>query len=195
MRTACFSGPIRGLETLFSFTETPLTNNSTFDRDPFHRDPLSQIPSLSQRLRFTEPPLHRDTLHRYPLPFHRGPLDRDLSPGETLWKEHGTRYRDPLEGTWDQSTRQEVSSYREPPLDRQTPVKILPCPSFKDGKKPQKTQNVKLWSTYKLLQNQLARTTLFPIPFPMVIVFTHLHLMGPDPLLESVLNRSLRSAQ
>ena len=38
---------------------------------------------------------------------------------ETPWKEHGTRDRDPLEGTWeegiwDQATKQEMASYRGP---------------------------------------------------------------------------------
>ena len=39
--------------------------------------------------------------------------------------------RDLLEGTWDQAARQEVTSYRDPPLDRQMPVKILPCPKIR----------------------------------------------------------------
>ena len=48
---------------------------------------------------------------------------------ETPWKGHGTRDSDrPLEGTLDQAARHEVTSYRDPPpLDRQTPVKTLPC--------------------------------------------------------------------
>ena len=33
---------------------------------------------------------------------------------ETCWKEHGTRDRDPLEGTWDQAARQGVTSYKDP---------------------------------------------------------------------------------
>ena len=40
------------------------------------------------------------------------PLDRDP------WKKHGTRDRDPpKERTWDQAARQEVTSYREPPVN------------------------------------------------------------------------------
>ena len=50
----------------------------------------------------------------------RDPLERDPPEGtwdqrqRPLWKEHGTRARDPLpsEGTWDQAARQEVTSYR-----------------------------------------------------------------------------------
>ena len=36
------------------------------------------------------------------------------------WKEHGMRDRDPLGGTWDQAPRQEVTSYRDPPVNRIT---------------------------------------------------------------------------
>ena len=35
--------------------------------------------------------------------------------------------REPPEGAWDQVARQEVTSYRDPPVNRQTPVKTLPC--------------------------------------------------------------------
>ena len=35
----------------------------------------------------------------------RGCLSGRVSVRETLWKEHGTRERDPLEGTWDQRKR------------------------------------------------------------------------------------------
>ena len=54
----------------------------------------------------TEPPLDRDLPRQRPP--DRDPLDRD-----PLWKEHGTRDRDPLEGTCDH-----VASYRDrpPPL-------------------------------------------------------------------------------
>ena len=36
----------------------------------------------------------------------------------------------PPEGTWDQSARQAVTSYRDPVVDRQTPVKTLPYPKL-----------------------------------------------------------------
>ena len=49
----------------------------------------------------TEIPLDRDTPRR-----NMGPET------ETPWKEHGTRDRDPLEGTWDQ--RQKGVTYRDP---------------------------------------------------------------------------------
>ena len=58
---------------------------------------------------------------------------------ETSQKEHGTRDKDPLEGTWDerhrppggtrdQAARQEVTP---PPVDRQMLPKALPCPKFR----------------------------------------------------------------
>ena len=37
----------------------------------------------------------------------------------------------PLGGTWDQAVRQEVTSYIDPPVDRQTPVKTLPRPKLR----------------------------------------------------------------
>ena len=60
-------------------------------------------------------PLDRD-------PNRQRPPDRDPqteTPKETP--------RDPPEGTCDLAARQEVTSYRDTPVDRQTPVKILPC--------------------------------------------------------------------
>ena len=44
--------------------------------------------------------------------------------------------REPLKGTWDQAARQEVTSYKDPPMDRHTPVKeiTLPLTSFPGGK-------------------------------------------------------------
>ena len=69
-------------------------------------------------------------------------------------------------GTLDQATGQEVTSYRTPPLDRQTPGKILPCPSFEGGKKPQKTLNVKLWSTYIFFRTNWTELLYFPFLFP-----------------------------
>ena len=72
------------------------------DRDhPPDRDPL-----------LTETPPDRDPL------LTETPMDRDPPPlltETTPQKEHGTRDRDPLEGTWDQEARQEVTSYRDPP--------------------------------------------------------------------------------
>ena len=50
---------------------------------------------------------------------------------ETPWKEHGTRDRGPLEGTWDQAAIHEVTSYRDPPMNRQTGVKTVPCPKLR----------------------------------------------------------------
>ena len=40
---------------------------------------------------------------------------RDLPRQRPHQKEQGTRDRDPLEGTWDQASRQEVTSYGDPP--------------------------------------------------------------------------------
>ena len=50
---------------------------------------------------------------------------------ETPQEEHGTRDTDPLEGTWDQAARQEVTSETPMWTDRQTPVKTLPCPKLR----------------------------------------------------------------
>ena len=41
-------------------------------------------------------------------------LERTWDQRQTPWKEHGTRDRDPPEGTWDQAVRHEVTSYRDP---------------------------------------------------------------------------------
>ena len=50
---------------------------------------------------------------------------------ETLLLTEPPPDRDPLEGTWDQAARQEVTSYRDPsPVDRQKGVKQLPCPKL-----------------------------------------------------------------
>ena len=58
--------------------------------------------------------------------YDRDPMDKDPQ------KEHGINDRDPPEGTWDRAARQEVTSYRDPMwTDRQTPVKILPCPKLR----------------------------------------------------------------
>ena len=61
----------------------------------------------------------------------RGPCPRGHCPGglcqrDPFWKEHGTRDRDAPEGTWDQTARQEVTSYRDPlPLvDRLTDTRL-----------------------------------------------------------------------
>ena len=60
------------------------------------------------------------------------PIDRDpshLLPGQRPpWR---TRDRNLLlEGTWDQAARQEMTSYTSL-VDRQTPVKTLPCPKLR----------------------------------------------------------------
>ena len=60
-------------------------------------------------------------------PPNRDPLPRQKPPRRnigTLGNEQRL-----LEGIWDQGARQEVTSYRDP-MDRQTPVKILPCPKL-----------------------------------------------------------------
>ena len=41
-------------------------------------------------------------------------LNRDPSGQRPPWKEHGTRDRDPPKGSWDQTQREEVTSYRDP---------------------------------------------------------------------------------
>ena len=46
----------------------------------------------------------------------------------------GPETKTPLEGTWDQAARQEVTSYRDPlhPMNRMTDiVKTLPCPKLR----------------------------------------------------------------
>ena len=70
-------------------------------------------------------------------PFTETSLDRDPLPKGT-WDQTGQRPRRNMGpetetgGTWDQSARQEVTSYRDPPrVDRQTPVKTLPCPKLR----------------------------------------------------------------
>ena len=76
------------------------------------------------------------------------PLDRALQPREILMdrdpypldrdpqKEHGTRDRDSLEGTWDQAARQEVTSYRDPPEQtNRCKNSTLPQTSFAGGNK------------------------------------------------------------
>ena len=70
----------------------------------------------------------------------------ETDPAEGTWDHAETRRRNlgsetetTLEGTWDQTvTSYRVISYRDPPVDRQTPVKTLPCPqtSFAGGKNP-----------------------------------------------------------
>ena len=55
-------------------------------------------------------------------PPEEDPLEADTSGGRCLW------WQNPLEGTWDQEARQEVTSY--PPGDRQTPVKYYLVPNF-----------------------------------------------------------------
>ena len=58
-----------------------------------------------------------------------GSLCRGVSQGDPR-KEHETRDRDtpqketPLEGTWDQAVRQEVTSYRDRPMDRMTDTRL-----------------------------------------------------------------------
>ena len=41
---------------------------------------------------------------------------------ENPWKEHRTRDRDPIKGTWDQTAKQDVTSYRDllPLVNRMT---------------------------------------------------------------------------
>ena len=53
--------------------------------------------------------------------------DRDL-PGRDPERE--TPEQRPLEGTWDQAARHEVTSYRDPPVNRQTGVKTVLCPKL-----------------------------------------------------------------
>ena len=71
-----------------------------------------------------------------------------MGPGtENPWKEHGTRDRDPMEGTWDQTARKEVTSYRAPRGQTDTCKNItLPQTSFAGGNKSEKI--VCYWSTF-----------------------------------------------
>ena len=81
-------------------------------------------------------------------------LPTETLPGQRPWTEKPPAQRPPLTETpctekppctetpyryaWDHAARQEVTSYRDFPVDRQTPVKILPCPKlpFGSGKNP-----------------------------------------------------------
>ena len=110
MHTTCFSDS-RGLH-----TETP----------PRQRPSL---PPLDRNSAWTESPFWIDTyLDRYPSG-QRPPWQRPL------WKEHGTKGQRPilpLEGTWDQAARQEVTLYTPcEQNDWQMPVKTLHCPKFR----------------------------------------------------------------
>ena len=65
----------------------------------------------------------------------RTPLDRDPLGHRLPWTQTPRKIMGPgtetlPEGTWDQAARQEVTSYRDPPMDRQTPLKALPCPKL-----------------------------------------------------------------
>ena len=69
----------------------------------------------------------------------QGVSDRDPPPVQwrALAKDTQNRYpldRDPPEGIWGQPATQEVTSYRDPPVNRQTPVKTLSQISFAGGK-------------------------------------------------------------
>ena len=69
--------------------------------------------------------MDRDPPDRDPL--DRDPPDRDPQT-ETPWIE--TPRQRPPEGTWDQAARQEVTSYRDPPVNRQTGIKTVPRPKL-----------------------------------------------------------------
>ena len=48
-----------------------------------------------------------------------------LGQGDTPREEHGTRDKDPLERTWDQAGRQEVTSYKDPlPINRMSDIHL-----------------------------------------------------------------------
>ena len=79
------------------------------ERPPQERDPPGETPG--ERPPGGGPPGQR-------------PPDRDLPEG--TWDQE----QRPLKGTWDQAARQEVISYRDPSVDRQTPVKTIPCPKL-----------------------------------------------------------------
>ena len=79
--------------------------------------------------------MFRGSPYRYPLEMN--PLDRDPLT-ETPQKEHGTRDREPPQGTWDQAARHEVTSHRDPPYNtnRMTDASeniTLPQTSFAGG--------------------------------------------------------------
>ena len=83
----------------------------------------------------TDPPRQRSNWTETPpgkRPLDKDPLDRDP------WNDHVTRGRDPLEGTWDQATRQAMTSCRDPSVDRMTDTYksiSLPQTSIAGGKK------------------------------------------------------------
>ena len=83
-------------------TETSQTK-TTLDRDlpPGQRSPWTKIP--------------QQWPHGHRPPWTLTPIEQ-----RPPWKEHETRDWDHSEGTWDQAARQEVTSYRDPPVDRMT---------------------------------------------------------------------------
>ena len=90
--------------------EPPPGQTLLLDRDLLDRDPGQRIPSWTDSPLWTETPLYRDL------------------PDLTWDQEQRT-----LEGTWDQVVRLEVASYKDPSVDKQTPMKILPilpCPKL-----------------------------------------------------------------
>ena len=63
----------------------------------------------------TETSLNRDPLIREPPSGQTSPVGTETHLDREPQKEHWTRDRDPPEGTWDQTARQEVTSYRDRP--------------------------------------------------------------------------------
>ena len=61
---------------------------------------------------------------RFPV---RGRVCPTPSGGRPPKRNMGPETETALEGTWDQAVRQEVTSYRDPNVNRQTGVKTLPC--------------------------------------------------------------------
>ena len=105
---------------------------------PFRNDKFFfRIQSIRQEsipLGCIPPSLHcTGALDREPsgqrFPWTENPPRKNMRPGtETPWKEHGARDRGPLEGTWDQAARQEVTSYRDPPCGQTNTYKIITLP-------------------------------------------------------------------
>ena len=125
------------------------------DRDPLDRDPLpwtdslpwTQTPSPGQRL----PPLDRDPLPLDRDPIYRDPLDR-ATWAETPWTEI----------TLDRDSPPSLD--RDPPVDRQTPVKTLPSQtSFVGGNNNINVKGWLNWLNFKGNTSRLKEMLIFTI--------------------------------
>ena len=155
------------------------------DRDLLDRDPLlwKDTPLYSD-------PLDRDTLQQR-CPWtdtsgQRNPQTEtllDIDPWtETTWTEtpgqrppEGTwdQRQRPPGGTWEQAARQEVTSYRDPPVNRMTHTSeniTLPQTSFAGGNKCV-VETLAIWVTQQCTSiTSLHKPVLFPFRSASVII-------------------------